>query len=125
LSSRFTGLDHQRAVTLLPAPAGFAENFLLADLVAPHVRIAAANAAVITVFRADVAQFDQAPEIHFGSHLLFFHLVGACIELFYLRRIGQSEHSYQFITVGAHANHPFSFEWGSHPDLGTGNNRQI
>ena len=76
---------------------GAFDDFLVAELVAFHLGVLAAYAAIEAVFRADVAVFDEAAQVDAVVQVLQFHLKGTVEEsLLVVAFSGQKELDFLF-----------------------------
>ena len=74
------GLQDNRAVTLLMRPRRALDDLVIAHHKARHAAVALANAAVIAIFVADVAELDNPAKIRLCPDVRQFHLIGAAIQ---------------------------------------------
>ena len=84
----FAGLHHDRTEFLFISPDRSFNDLVGVDPVAFHQAVAAPDAAVKAVFRADVADFDQPADADPGPDILQFDPVGAVVQLTQRGRIG-------------------------------------
>ena len=71
----FPGLEYNRSITIQVGSFNAFHDFIIGHGEPVHLGVVTTDAAIVTVLGADIAEFHDAPVIHFPAHLGQFHCV--------------------------------------------------